>query len=768
MDELKPIILGVIYKNIGENLKECLKNYGYDDELIDLVEKLVGISEECILSNEESKNNDNYALKSVFCSIKLGDKETKPKYYPIKELVVNPKTIEEIPIPKDKVKVTKEDYEKFISKFKNELKNADTVNKILTIAERYLTFLPKYDDISLYDHIKMSSAIATVLFRYYGGNIKNKDIDSNEHVFLLIGGDLSGIQDFIYTISMSGALKSLRARSSFLELMITDICLEIVDRLGLSRANIIYNGGGSFTILAQNTEDAKKILEKIRLELTQYLYEKFNGKLYLAMDWIEISGKELKEFKKGKKPLITMLKNRINERKSKRFGEIIEKDIFKFYDTTSKRDECEICKKLLTESEMKYIKEKDIYACEFCKMLFYFGTSLPKIDGFIRTKEDISLYLNQKAHLEMPFSHIYAVNVEDLKEELKHTNKKVFEGSLLLLKNSFDFSNIPEPFDVIPYIVADYAKKSEKKSKNEEEYNNDNNKEQIADFDELAENSKGAKRIGVLRADVDNLGLIFGFGLKNPSLPRIATLSRFLDYFFKGYLNTIIKHDIKEVPKIPKDNKEPNIVVVYAGGDDLFIVGAWDEVFNLAFKINEMFRKYVGENSNITISAGLGYFDEKFPISRMANTTYDRLDTAKDEGKNRIYVIERLKPKKDGFKKSHKLSYEWNEFKKLWDKYVEDEKIKLYKRLTEKSENKLSKGVIWKILTAHNMYVNNPNGIKWNYYLTYHLARHEVDEMFKDLIAIDVPKAVNKEPQEIYYIDGILKIVLFSLREGVK
>ncbi len=623
MDELKPIILGVIYKNIGENLRESLKNHGYDDELIGKVEKAIDLSEKILSkSNEENKNNSNYALKSVFCSIKINNKkdndddskeEIKPKYYPIKELVINPKTIEEIPIPKDKVEATKEDYEKLISNFKNELKNANTVNKMLAIAERYLTFVPKYDDTSLYDYIKISSAIATALFRYYGKEIKDINDDTP---FLLIGGDLSGIQDFIYTISMRGALKSLRARSSFLELMMTDICLEIVDRLGLSRANIIYNGGGSFTILAQNTENAKETLEGIRKEVVEYLYEKFDGRLYLAMDWIEVNVKELKEFKKGKNSLITILKNKINERKSKRFEEIIDK--FKFYDNILKKHECDICKKLLTESEVKYIyiKEKDIYiyVCEFCEALLYFGVSLPKVDGFIRAKEDISLYLNQKSYLKMPFSDIYAVNIEELKEELKHTNKKVFEGSLLLLKNSFDFSKVPEPFDVIPYIVADYAKKSDKEK----------SKGQIADFDELAENSKGAKRIGVLRADVDNLGLIFGFGLENPSLPRIATLSRFLDYFFKGYLNTIIENDIKGVPKIPKDNKEPNIVVVYAGGDDLFIVGAWDEVFNLAFKINEMFRKYVGENPYITLSAGLGYFDEKFPLSRMATTTYDR------------------------------------------------------------------------------------------------------------------------------------------------
>ncbi len=148
--------------------------------------------------------------------------------------------------------------------------------------------------------------------------------------------------------------------------------------------------------------------------------------------------------------------------------------------------------------------------------------------------------------------------------------------------------------------------------------------------------------------------------------------------------------------------------------------------------------------------------------------TIDRLKTAKDEGKDRIYVIERLKPKKEGFKETHKLSYEWDKFRELWKKYMEDKETRLYDKLTGKSKDRISKGVIWKILTAHTMYVNNPKGIRWNYYLVYHIARHRVDKMFEDLMYIDVSNAVKKEPQEIYYIDGVLKIVLFSLREGVK
>ena len=56
--------------------------------------------------------------------------------------------------------------------------------------------------------------------------------------------DISGIQSFIYTIGEKGALKGLRARSFYLEIMMEHIVDELLEKLSLSRANLIYTGGG--------------------------------------------------------------------------------------------------------------------------------------------------------------------------------------------------------------------------------------------------------------------------------------------------------------------------------------------------------------------------------------------------------------------------------------------------------------------------------------------------------------------------------------------
>ena len=35
--------------------------------------------------------------------------------------------------------------------------------------------------------------------------------------------------------------------------------------------------------------------------------------------------------------------------------------------------------------------------------------------------------------------------------------------------------------------------------------------------------------------------------------------------------------------------RNPSLAVVYSGGDDLFLVGAWNQVIDVAFAINKLF-----------------------------------------------------------------------------------------------------------------------------------------------------------------------------------
>jgi len=89
------------------------------------------------------------------------------------------------------------------------------------------------------------------------------------------------------------------------------------------------------------------------------------------------------------------------------------------------------------------------------------------------------------------------------------------------------------------------------------------------DFDQLAESSEGINRLGILRMDVDSLGRTLREGLVDrANLARIAALSRHLSYFFGGYLSSLLS----------RDEYAEKLQIIYSGGDDVFIVGAWLEI----------------------------------------------------------------------------------------------------------------------------------------------------------------------------------------------
>lgn len=112
----------------------------------------------------------------------------------------------------------------------------------------------------------------------------------------------------------------------------------------------------------------------------------------------------------------------------------------------------------------------------------------------------------------------------------------------------------------------------------------------------LAGASEGVPRLGVCRMDVDNLGQSFVSGYEcaaesDPvkrqhfvTLSRTAAFSRQMSLFFKGYINPILSGEFEHCRAL-------QVAVVYSGGDDVFLVGAWTDVLEGARRIREALRR---------------------------------------------------------------------------------------------------------------------------------------------------------------------------------
>ena len=85
-----------------------------------------------------------------------------------------------------------------------------------------------------------------------------------------------------------------------------------------------------------------------------------------------------------------------------------------------------------------------------------------------------------------------------------------------------------------------------------------------------------------------------------------------------------------------KEN-ERRLSIIYAGGDDVFILGAWDEIFKFAVELRQNFLKW--SNNKLTLSAGIGIFPDKTPIDIIARTTGSLEEAAKDNGKDSICLF---------------------------------------------------------------------------------------------------------------------------------
>lgn len=534
---------------------------------------------------------------------------------------------------KDISLATNSNYEALLNKIKSHFITKDisqiSINQLLQIIEEGFSYLPSSTnraevcDISLYVHSKITSAVASCMklyfdeqqiqdYKKYCFNSGSK-IFRNEKIYLLVSGDISGIQDFIYTIPSKGALKTLRGRSLYIDLLLEEFIDEYLEQIGLSRANVLYSGGGHFYILAPNIEDTKKAIDKLQAKMNRWLMENIGINLYLAIGTAECSANNLMK-SEAQGNLFAIVNKKLKDDKTIRYSK--DEDFLEYiFNVENEKDtakkECNICHNLVDKLWI-YNSDEEI-ACEFCLNLYKLGQDIltqdlvfviseEKIDGGIKIfGKDKDLYM-------------YAVNIEDI---------DMFKGKILRI---YSKNNLLENDLAIRLYLADYSAKNEN--------------DEVMTFDDLAKSSckidKGIKRLGVLRLDVDDLGIAFSSGFVNDkdkiednlryaTLSRYADLSKDISMFFKVAINKICAGDLTGcvdfeekafnifgIAKAPKRK----VNIIYAGGDDLFLVGAWDEVLEVAIDINRAFKQFT--NGKLTLSAGMAMFSPTYPISKMA------------------------------------------------------------------------------------------------------------------------------------------------------
>ena len=93
------------------------------------------------------------------------------------------------------------------------------------------------------------------------------------------------------------------------------------------------------------------------------------------------------------------------------------------------------------------------------------------------------------------------------------------------------------------------------------------------EFVELAERATGDSLLAVLKADVDSLGVQI-----EQRLSGRTDLTEFLD--FTAALDAFFTEELRQ--GIARETLWQSIYTVFAGGDDLVMIGPWDVMFRFA------------------------------------------------------------------------------------------------------------------------------------------------------------------------------------------
>lgn len=643
--------------------------------------------EEAILSGNRY---DKYVpLQSIF-NILNGNDERKA--YELDEILDSG----EINYPTDKeVKYHEGNYGKIVSNIKEGLKSIEIssryVNSLLSLLEGNLTYIPsssdksQLTDISLYDHMKITAAVGSCVYQCLEEkeitNFKealrdNQDDAYKANYFLMFSMDISGIQRFIYKVDSSEALKSLRSKSFYLEIMLEHLIDELLEDVGVSRANLIYSGGGHAYILLPNTDAVINKLNKFKAKTNEWFVDNYGIDLYVAMGYTACSANSLKNQPNGAyEDIFKNVSKELSQNKASRYSanEIISMNAHRAEEATR---ECKVC------GRVDHLTEDDI--CEYCN-------SFKSISKDILSKElkFITIINNKdeyKKCLRLPFNRYMVMEDEDsLKDRIGRN-----DGGYI---RSYSKNKMYTGVKVSTSLwVGDYSSESS--------------------FEKLANASMGIDRLGVLRADVDNLGKAFvkGFPPEYTSLSRTASFSRKLSMFFKLHINNILEHGEYA---LGNQNTKRNATIVYSGGDDIFLVGAWDDVIGLAVDISDSLRKY--SQGTLTISAGIGIFPRKYPVKAIARQTGMLEDASKKvDGKNAITLFEDT---------CGEQTYTWDNFK---SKVIGEKYAKLDKYISSDDEKGMS--AIYNLLG----YIRNLDDRINLARLAYMLGRMEPDKAATD------------------------------------
>jgi CRISPR-associated protein Csm1 len=506
-------------------------------------------------------------------------------------------------------------------------------------------------EVSLYDHSRTTAALAVALWRWHYAHGRTDShaaaalrerSDYSEPKFLLVQGDFFGIQDFVFASggeTRKQAAKLLRGRSFQVSLFTEVAALRILDHLALPPTSQVVNAAGKFLIVAPNTESVRAGLEGLRAEFDRWFLENSFGMAGIGLAWIPASCRDFLRGPQGQPSpyadLMRRLHASLDEAKHRRFD--LCRHGARVFSHEFPLGVCEYNGRLPAD---KAGQGDQPASCRLSRDQIAIGEALLEFDRVLAIRADAAelreTASTQRLELDL-FGYVVAFTRSE--QASGAFGRLAASGAL---RRCWDFAAADESdaqgtaslwsgyarrfiSGYVPKVGADdlgalrgrYADLPEDSLARVG---------QIKPIDMLACEDRrphgdgrwrGVGALGVLKGDIDNLGEIFRIGVGNPSFAKTAALSRQVNGFFAIYLPWLLAREF------------PSVYIVFAGGDDFFLIGPWRTVQKLAHRMRADFERYVAGNPELHFSAGIATQKSGAPITALAELAEAALSEAK-------------------------------------------------------------------------------------------------------------------------------------------
>ncbi len=576
-------------------------------------------------------------------------------------------------------------------------------------SRRFLTRVPAATregaDVSLHDHACLTAAFAGALYRYHreDSELTERAItDRTMQKFILLSGDLSGIQSYLFDMPVEGRRgrsRSYRARSFYLSMLTHAVSVRLIEELDLTIFNRVMDAGGRFVMLIPNTARARQAVQKVRQEMNAHLLTTHGGRLGMILD-DATRCRGLDFMADAFQQVFQRLQEMTDAAKKRKYADWL----------------CTADRWILSHQVLEPIHDRRRRIEEFEKDRDL-GKHLPdaRFVGLWKSEPPSGGLLKESRNLAGYQMQLYA--------------KLPTEQNLATAASFFAINQASETDAWIPYralasyiprlneqdvaVLSQGADRMETESEDDEDTLRPG---QLATFEHLAQLSRrqtnheirrpvdssdgtqhlaqlsrrqtnhesghrpsGQPAIACLKADVDRLGLLFSKGFKEEvSFGRVATLSRSLDYFFRAFLPARFAG---------QDSKYRHVYTVFAGGDDLMLIGPWQVMLDLARDLRDWFGRFTGMHPEVTLSAGIALGHGRTPISVLAEMADERLQAAKDAGRNRISLFGDI--------------FTWDEYAAMLDDAHRLDGLLL--RGNEKGHLPVNRGFVYRLLQYERM-----------------------------------------------------------------